>query len=84
MNDEPVVRITGLTPTEMEMLDHMWSLDTYEEFRTWQACLDEDDYNMSERLQRMLLLELSEAVMDKVVARSNCTEANEVLKQFRL
>lgn len=84
MSEEPVVRITGLTPAEVEMLDHMWSLDNYEDFRLWQACLDEDDYKMSERLQRMLLLEMSEAVMDKVVARSQCTEAKEVLKQFRL
>ena len=84
MAQEPVVRITGLSPSEIEMLDHMWSLDTYEDFRIWQSCLDEDDYRMSERLQRMLLLEMSEAVMDKVVARSQCAEAKEVLKQFRL
>lgn len=71
-------QISNLTPYQVEMLDHMWSLDTYEEYQEWMDLLDDEDRILAESLSQMVIL----AEMDELV--SDCKEAKDVLKKFAL
>lgn len=72
------MQIDNLTPYQVEMLDHMWSLETYEEYQEWMDLLDEDDRILAESLSQMVIL----AEMDEMVGL--CLDAKEVLKKFAL
>lgn len=72
------ISIDNLTEYQVEMLDHMWSLDTYEEYQEWIDLLDEDDRILAESLSQMVIL----AEMDELVGQ--CVDAKEVLKKFAL
>ena len=67
-----------LTEYQVEMLDHMWSLDSLEEYEEWYDLLDEEDQQLADTLQQMIIL----AEMDNVMG--NCNDAKEVLKKFAL
>ena len=72
------ISIDNLTEYQVEMLDHMWSLETYEEYQEWMDLLDEDDRILAESLSQMVIL----AEMDEMVGL--CLDAKEVLKKFAL
>ena len=67
-----------LTEYQVEMLDHMWSLDSLEEYEEWYDLLDEEDQQLADTLQQMIIL----AEMDNVMG--NCNDAKELLKKFAL
>lgn len=71
------ITLTNLTQYQVEMLDMMWSLDSFDEFTEWQDSLDAEDKQLSQSLADAVLL----ASMDEII---DCTEANQVLAQFRL
>jgi hypothetical protein len=76
------ITLINLTPYQVNMLEKMWSLDTFEEFTEWQDILDNEDRLLSIELARALLdatepSDASEEIID-------CTEANAVLAKFRL
>ena len=73
-----MIKIDNLTEYQVEMLDHMWSLDTYEEYQEWMDLLDEEDRILAESLSQMVIL----AEMDEMVGL--CLDAKEVLKKFAL
>jgi hypothetical protein len=73
-----MIKIDNLTEYQVEMLDHMWSLDTYEEYQEWMDLLDEEDRILAESLSQMVIL----AEMDEMVGM--CLDAKEVLKKFAL
>ena len=73
-----MIRINNLTPYQVEMLDHMWSLDSYEEYQEWMDLLDEEDRILAESLSQMVIL----AEIDELVGE--CKEAKHVLKKFAL
>jgi hypothetical protein len=73
-----VIRIENLTEYQVEMLDHMWSLDTFEEYSEWLDLLDDDDRKLAESLQQMIIMEEMEPML------VNCIEAKEVLSKFAL
>jgi len=72
------ISIDNLTEYQVEMLDHMWSLETYEEYQEWMDLLDEEDRILAESLSQMVIL----AEMDEMVGL--CLDAKEVLKKFAL
>lgn len=72
------ISIDNLTEYQVEMLDHMWSLDTYEEYQEWIELLDDEDRILAESLSQMVIL----AEMDELVGQ--CVDAKEVLKKFAL
>lgn len=72
------ISIDNLTEYQVEMLDHMWSLDSYEEYQEWIELLDEEDRILAESLSQMVIL----AQMDELVGQ--CVDAKEVLKKFAL
>ena len=67
-----MITISGLTKYQVEMLDHMWSLDSEEEYLTWYNLLDEEDQKMADTLMQMIVvesldeepIEISEEVVD--------------------
>jgi hypothetical protein len=73
-----MIQIEHLTEYQVEMLDHMWSLDSLEEYEEWYDLLDEEDQQLADTLQQMIIL----AEMDNVMG--NCNAAKEALKKFAL
>lgn len=74
------MRIENLTAYQVEMLDHMWSLDTEEEYFQWYNLLDENDQKLADSLQQMVVLE----GMDEFVEQTGYEDAKEALKKFAL
>jgi len=73
-----MIQIENLTEYQVEMLEHMWSLDSVEEYEEWHALLDEEDQQLADSLQQMIIL----AEMDDLM--NGCKDAKEVLKKFAL
>ena len=70
--------IEGLTQYQLEMLEHMWSLKTNEEFEDWLSLLCEEDYIMAKGLAQLVAYEC----LDEICARKHYNsykEAKEVL-----
>jgi hypothetical protein len=75
-----MIEINNLTPYQVEMLDHMWSLETMEEFDDWYNLLDEEDRLLADSLQTMVIL----ASVDEMIDETNYKDAKEALKKFAL
>jgi hypothetical protein len=73
-----MIQIQNLTEYQVEMLDHMWSLDTYEEYQEWMDLLDDEDRALAESLSELVII----AEMDNVIG--DCKEAKDALKKFAL
>jgi uncharacterized protein YukE len=73
-----MIQINNLTEYQVEMLDHMWSLDSVEEFEEWYNLLDDEDQQLADSLQQMIIL----AEMDDLIG--DFKDAKEVLKKFAL
>ena len=73
-----MIQIECLTEYQVEMLEHMWSLDSVEEYEEWYALLDEEDQQLADSLQQMIILAEMDDLMD------GCKDAKEVLKKFAL
>jgi hypothetical protein len=73
-----MIQIENLTEYQVEMLDHMWSLDSFEEYEEWYNLLDDEDQRLADNLQQMIIMEEMEPML------VNCIEAKEVLKKFAL
>ena len=74
------MNITGLTERQVELLDTMWEIQEYTELEQWMATLSRADKTEAERLQRLVILEAFEELLEE----SKCTEAKSVLDKFRL
>lgn len=75
-----MIQIENLTPEQVEMLDYMWSLDTFEDYCAYLDSLDSEDRKMAESLSQMVIL----SEMDELVEQMICVDAKEVLKKFAL
>jgi hypothetical protein len=73
-----MITIDNLTEYQVEMLDHMWSLDSMEEYEEWYNLLDDEDQRLADSLQQMIIL----AEMDNLL--NDCKDAQDVLKKFAL
>ena len=71
-----MIQLDNLTPEQVEMLDIMWSLESYEEFQAYLNSLSKSDRQMAETLAKLVIL----SEMDNLVG--DCTEAKEILKRF--
>lgn len=75
-----MIQINNLSQYEVEMLDHMWTLETEEEFFDWYNLLDEDDRNLCDYLQEMIILAHAEETLEETKYK----DAKEYLKKFAL
>ena len=71
-----MIHLDNLTPEQVEMLEIMWSLDSYEDFQCYLESLDPADRRVADSLAKLIIL----AEMDNLVG--DCTEAKEVLAKF--
>lgn len=80
--DKDRIEISHLTPYQVEMLDHMWSLDTEQEYLEWYNLLDEEDQLQADTLTRMVIIEMIE--QEAAVTQNHYPEARAVLSKFML
>jgi hypothetical protein len=81
MNDKEI-NIDSLTQYQVEMLDHMWSLDSQDDFFTWYNLLDKEDQELADLLIRVIVIETIE--QEAIAQQDPYKEANAVLQKFRL
>lgn len=74
-----MISINGLTTRQVDMLDHMWSIDSCDDFMEWQGSLDSDERRMSELLMNLVMLEELDATID---AASSYIEAKAVINKL--
>ena len=74
-----MIQIEGLTRYQVEMLDHMWSLKTQEEYEDWLSLLCEEDFIMAKTLTMLIAQEFLERDLDKTFK-----DARAVLEKFAL
>lgn len=73
-----MIQIQNLTPEQVEMLDTMWELESYEDYCNYLDSLSLEDRRMAESLSQMVIL----AEMDEMIGQ--CVEAKDVLQKFAL
>ena len=73
-----MIQINNLSQYEVEMLDHMWTLDTEEEFFEWYNLLDGEDQMVADYLQQMIILSSAE----EMIEQTGYKEAKEALAKF--
>ena len=59
------MRIEGLTERQVELLDIMWDIEEYTELEEWMETLDPAERQEAEALQRLVVLETFEELLDK-------------------
>lgn len=72
------IQIENLTPEQVEMCEIMWSFDTADEYLAWYDCLDSADQRQADILQRLIILETMEEMMN------HYEDARYVLQKFML
>jgi hypothetical protein len=78
MNDKEI-RIDGLSVEQVQMLDMMWSIESYQDYQDWIDNLTHEDAVMAQELQNLLMIEMFEHELDDDVGI-----AKEYLKKFQL
>jgi len=76
------IEIKNLTAGQVEMLDAMWSFDSAEKYLNWYHLLDAEDQDMADVLQRMIILETMDEMLEEV--SDNYTDVKSYLKKFML
>lgn len=76
------IQIENLTPEQVEMLDAMWACESSEEYLDWYNLLDEQDQAMADVLQRLVILETMEEMLEEV--GSHYMDVRAYLKKFQL
>lgn len=76
-----MIQIHNLTQDQVDMLDHMWSLDSEEEYLMWYDLLDEQDQKQADLLMRMVILAEVDNDMEEI---EDFSLAKEALKKFAL
>lgn len=72
-----MIQINNLTPYQADMLDHIWSLHTDDEYCEWYDLLDEEDQKLADTLQDMVIL----ATLDEMVEKTDLTDAKDILNK---
>ena len=73
------IHLDNLTQAQVDMLDHMWSFETEQDYLDWYELLDAKDQHCADVLQRLIILETLEPAVV-----SDCSQARAVLQKFRL
>ena len=73
-----MITLNNLTQEQVEMLDTMWELDSYEDYNDWFESLSKKDRRMAETLRTMVLAEEMEKML------GDCADAKNVLSKFSL
>jgi hypothetical protein len=74
------MRLEGLTEHQVELLDTMWAIEEFDDLEDWMATLSKADRVEAESLQRLVILE----TLEEMLEQSKYPDANRVIDQFRL
>ena len=74
------MQINGLTEHQVELLDTMWAIEEFDELEAWMATLCRADRIEAENLQRLVILEQFEEILDM----GQYPDAKRVIDKFRL
>jgi hypothetical protein len=77
MNDRDI-EINGLTPEQVQMLDMMWSIESYQDYEDWLDSITLEEAKMAEQLKNLLVLTLIDDAMEDYDMAKN------YLKKFQL
>jgi hypothetical protein len=77
MNDRDI-EINGLTPEQVQMLDMMWSIESYQDYEDWLDSITLEEAYMAEQLKNLLVLTLIDDAMEDYDMAKN------YLKKFQL
>ena len=73
------MRIEGLTEHQVELLDTMWEIQEFDELEEWMKTLSRADRIEAESLQRLVVLEAFEELLEK----GKYPDANMVIDKIR-
>jgi len=76
------IEIKNLTAGQVEMLDAMWACESAEEYLDWYHLLDAEDQEMADLLQRMIILETMDEMLEEV--SDGYADVRNYLKKFQL
>ena len=76
------IEIKNLTAEQVEMLDAMWACESAEEYLEWYHLLDAEDQEMADVLQRMIILETMDEMLEEV--SDGYAEVRAYLKRYML
>ena len=76
------IQIENLTPEQVEMCDLMWSFESAEEYIEWYQLLDDADKRQADLLQRLILIETMEEMLNEVT--NQYADIRSYLKKFML
>jgi uncharacterized protein YukE len=76
------IEIKNLTAEQVEMLDAMWACESAEEYLNWYHLLDAEDQEMADVLQRMIILETMDEMLEEV--SDGYVDVKSYLKKFQL
>jgi len=76
------IQIENLTPEQVEMCDLMWSFESAEEYIEWYQLLDDQDKRQADLLQRLILIETMEEMLNEVT--NQYVDVRAYLKKFQL
>ena len=76
------IQIENLTPEQVEMCDIMWSFESAEEYIEWYELLDDADKRQADLLQRLILMETMEEMLNEVT--NQYADVRAYLKKFQL
>ena len=79
MNDKEI-KINGLTTEQVEMLDLMWMIESYLDYEEWLQGLSRADRIMAEELQRLLIIEAAE----QLIQDEDLSSVKSYLRKFQL
>ena len=74
------MKLDGLTERQVELLDTMWEIEEFTDLEAWMSTLSRADRMDAENLQRLVVLEAFEEILDQ----GKYPDANRVIDQFRL
>jgi hypothetical protein len=74
-----MIQLEGLTRYQVEMLDHMWTLKTQDEYDDWLSLLCEEDFILARTLTSLIAQEFMERDLDP-----KFKDAKAVLEKFAL
>ena len=76
------IEIKNLTPEQVDMLDAMWACESAEDYLDWYHSLDAREQDMADVLQRLVILETMEEMLEEV--SDGYADVRNYLKKFQL
>jgi hypothetical protein len=75
-----MITIDGLTTQQVDMLDYMWTIDSYADLLDWQQSLSYEERQMSETLVELVTLaEIDELVL----TQETYNDADELISKVK-